>query len=273
MNLLRLALACIVSIPAWVQSYELIDKETNSSKTIFTTLIAEDLGFENHIQQPHDFDQWVEGLKDRKCSSHPLPPQLPRNFSWKGRYVVSDLIDPETGKMGINVPFTWNGNDGNIQMIAGSEKHPIYFTNLIFDDHLYTYTYKWPGLQPEFLPPLEPCFPLLEFTLEDLNAFLATSRYVGPKIIEGKKACHHVHHFRVGIVLPQFPSGFYPRFPFSLADIYVDQNDSSKFWQVLHFGLQNIYDPELDEWIFIEKMSSCPGKIKLPPVCLPPSGS
>ncbi|MCE2983163.1 MAG: hypothetical protein LW832_06320 [Parachlamydia sp.] len=52
------------------------------------------------------------------------PPRLPKNFSWKGRYVVPDL--------NINVPFTWNGNEGNIQMVAGGQKHPIYFTNLIY---------------------------------------------------------------------------------------------------------------------------------------------
>lgn len=215
----------------------------------------------------HDFKHSIENHKCHHDRNDPSPPQLPRNFRWEGRYVVSDLIDPETGQMGINVPFTWHGNDGNIQMIAGSEKHPIYFTNLIYNNHLYTYTYKWPGLQPEFLPPLEPCKPLIEFSLEDLNAFLATSRFVGPVILEDNK-CRHVNHFRVGIVLPHFPSGFYPRFAISLADIFVDQNDPSKFWQVLHFGYQNIYDPELDEWIFINKMEDRPGKIKLPPVCL-----
>ncbi|GAH99533.1 unnamed protein product, partial [marine sediment metagenome] len=100
-------------------------------------------------------------------------PKLPKNFSWKGRYLVPDLIDPKTGK-GIDVPFTWVGNNGDVQMIAGSMKHPIYFTNFIYKDYLYTYTYKWPGLQPPFLPPLENCDPLFPFTRKDLNKFLST---------------------------------------------------------------------------------------------------
>ena len=39
------------------------------------------------------------------------------------------------------------------------------------------------------------------------------------------------------------------RLPIAAGDLYVDQGDSSKFWKVLHFGLQNLYDPALDEWI------------------------
>jgi len=153
-------------------------------------------------------------------------------------------------------------------MIAGSERDPIYFTNLIYDDHLYTYTYKWPGLQEEFLPPLEPCGPLFEFSLDDLNAFLSTSQYVGAEILEINPCQRaHVHHFRVGIVLPHAPPGFYIRFPILSADIYVDQKDSSKIWKVLHFGLQNIYDPDLDEWIVINNFDQCSKEPKLPAAC------
>lgn len=210
-------------------------------------------------------------LPHAKHRKNPAPPQLPRNFSWKGRYIVADLIDPRTGTLGIDVPFTWEGVDGDVQMIAGGENYPIYFTNFIYQNHLYTYTYKWPGLQPEFLPPLEPCEPLLEFSLEDLNAILATASYVGPLILEKTthlKRCQRVNHFRVPIVTPPpQPPGFYFRLPLILGDFFVDSTDSSKFWQVLHFGIQNLYDPNLDEWIFIQKFKDCPGKIILPPAC------
>ncbi|MDQ0415973.1 hypothetical protein J2Z48_000131 [Croceifilum oryzae] len=188
----------------------------------------------------------------------PSPPRLRRNFRWRGRYIVPDLK--------INVPFTWHANNGNVQMIAGSEHHRIHFTNLIYNHHLYTYTYKWPGLQPEFLPPLESCAPLFQFSLRDLNAFFATSQYVGPEILLGKIK-RYVHHFRASVVVPELPSGFYPRLPVSSADIYVDQSDSTQFVQVLHFGLQNIYDPSLDEWIVINQFSNRPGRVILPPVC------
>jgi hypothetical protein len=193
-------------------------------------------------------------------------PKLPKNFSWKGRYIVPDLIDPATGELGVNVPFTWEGVNGDVQMIAGSEKHAIYFTNFIYQGYLYTYTYKWPCLQPEFLPPLESCDPLFKFTLEDLNEFFTHANFVGAETLEEKKT-RYVNHFRISVALPQLPPGFQLRLPILSADIYVDQKDSRKFWKVLHYGLQNLYAPNLDEWIILNKFSDCPGEIRLPSAC------
>lgn len=34
----------------------------------------------------------------------------------------------------------------NMQMIAGGDGSPIWFTNLICGGYLYTYTHKWPGI-------------------------------------------------------------------------------------------------------------------------------
>lgn len=209
-------------------------------------------------------EAWAK-QKCKKKQEEPSPPKLPRNFSWKGRYVVPDIVDPQTGELGINVPFTWVGNNGDVQMIAGGENYPIYFTNFIYQNHLYTYTYKWPELQPEFLPPLESCAPVSEFTLEDLNALLATATYVGKLTL---KNGHKVNHFRLPIVTPPpQPPGFHLRLPLILGDFFVDAENSKKFRQVLHFGIQNLYAPHLDEWIFIHKFKKTPGKIKLPPLC------
>lgn len=205
----------------------------------------------------HERERKPKLFKNLKKS--PPPPQLPRNFCWTGRYLVSDL--------NANVDFTWRGNNGDMQMIAGNEKSMIHFTNLIFNQQLFTYTYRWPGLQPELLPPLEPCHPLFKFSLEELNQILATSTFVGKEILQEGKKCLKVNHFRLSIVLPRFPPGFYPRLPILSADIYVDRKDSTKFVKVLHFGLQNIYDPNLDEWIIINKTSDHPGKIVLPEPC------
>lgn len=214
---------------------------------------------------PNDeIDRTLESSLDPSCI--PCPPELPRDFRWSGRYIVPNLVDPKTGLVGINVPFTWHGNDGNVQMIAGSANDPIYFTNFIYNGNLYTYTYKWPGLQPEFLPPLETCKPVRKLTLEELNDFFASSYFVGPEILQGQRN-RYVNHFRVSIVEPPFPPGFYPRLPIALGDIYVDQECSCKFVKVLHFGLQNIYAPGLDEWIIIHKFEDCPGEINLPSAC------
>jgi hypothetical protein len=53
--------------------------------------------------------------------------------------------------------------------------------------------YKWPGIDRR------PCSRVGPFTLAELNAFLASSRYVGSETIEGAKP-RRVHHFRVGVV-------------------------------------------------------------------------
>lgn len=265
-KVLILALVLFVASPVCGQSFEISEKAANAPGNVLPVLETNNLAEDEHVTKTIDLEHWVERLKCRERRKGPPPPKLPRNFRWKGRYIVPDLVDPATGKVGVNVPFTWQGRNGNIQMIAGGEEYPIHFTNLIYNGCLYTYTYKWPCLQPEFLPPLEPCHPLLKFTLEDLNAFFATSVYVGAEILK-EESPRHVHHFRVGIVLPIFPPGFYPRLPILSADIYVDRKNPSKFWKVLHFGLQNIYDPALDEWIVINKFEDCPGEITLPPVC------
>jgi hypothetical protein len=196
----------------------------------------------------------------------PYPPKLPTNFKWSGRYIVPNLVDPATGNSRINVSFTWHGNNGDVQMIAGSMDDPIYFTNFIYNNKLYTYTFKWPGLQPELLPPLEPCNPIRDLSIDELNAFLATSYIVGPEILLGATD-RNVNHFRLSIVEPRLPPGLYPRLPISLGDIYVDEDNSCKIWQLLHFGLQNIYAPGLDEWIKITSMQDCPGEIIIPDAC------
>lgn len=182
---------------------------------------------------------------DQPCKSiylRPPPPRLPRNFRWSGCYVVPDL--------NMNVPFTWHGNNGNIQMIAGNINYPIWFTNFIINNCLYTYTYKWPGLTPQFLPGCENCKPLpFPFSIDDLNTLFATSSYVGPEILESEGFCSgcapgriskleqgnkflYVNHFRLSVVLQlQNPgSGAYLRLPITSADIYVDRNDSTTFW-------------------------------------------
>ena len=208
---------------------------------------------------------FLNNIPTSKSPEHKNTPYFPKNFTWKGRYIVPDLIDPDTDKR-IDVPFTWVGRNGDIQMIAGGYKYPIYFTNFIYKGNLYTYTYKWPGLQPPFLPPLESCEPLFKFTRKDLNNFLTTGAFAGQVKIKDK--CGHWiknNHFRVPLVFPPgAPSGFFPRLPILMGDFFVDSDDSSKIRKVYHFGLHNLYDPNLDEWIEIHEFSDKPGKLKLP---------
>ena len=170
---------------------------------------------------------------------------------------------------------------------AGGDKYPIHFTNVIYDGNLYTLTYKWPGVARR------PCTAVGAFSLDDFNKFMEASRYVGAETLDADKP-RRVHHFRAGVVwepppevLPPdiiTPVGGIPetddtnarlRMPIMLGDFYVDQKDPSTFWQVLHFGMQNLYDPDLDEWIVMKTFSKAPGKVTLPDECesLPPPTS
>ena len=189
----------------------------------------------------------------------PPPPKVPDDFTWTGRYLVPDLD--------IDVPFTWHGDGGNMQMVAGGENDPIHFTNLIYDGQLYTLTYTWPGIERR------PCSPIGPFTVADLNKGLAKARFVGPEILEQPRR-RRVNHFRAGIVfepppeiLPPIPGIGTIRIPVMSGDIYVDRRDPEKFWQVLQFGIQNLYDPEQDEWIVIDKISKRAGDVELPDEC------
>lgn len=180
------------------------------------------------------------------------PPRLPRNFRGKGSWIVRDL--------GITVPFTWEGRNGDSQMTAGGPQYPIWFTNLIYRGDLYTLTYKWPNLN------VHSCSKFEGFDLRRLNQGLKKSRFVGREILQRKKP-RHVNHWRVGVVLPQAPPGLFLRFPLALGDIYVDQRNRGTFWQVLQFGLQNLYDPELDEWAKMDTFEHKPGTVRLPARC------
>ncbi|MFD7918128.1 hypothetical protein ACFV3R_02690 [Streptomyces sp. NPDC059740] len=182
----------------------------------------------------------------------PRPPRLPEDFRGRGRWIVRDL--------GITVPFTWEGKDGDSQMVAGGPQYPIWFTNLIHHGTLYTLTYKWPGLKEH------PCSAIPGFTLDSLNQAFRGARFVGPEVLQGRPH-RRVNHWRVGVVAPKLPPGKHLRFPLALGDVYVDQRDRSTFWQVLQFGVQNLYDPELDEWLVMDTFAHRPGRVTLPRRC------
>lgn len=224
----------------------------------------------NYFRESTSLKNWVDGLKPLRRPNDPAPPRLPKKFRWTGRYVVSDLIDPRTGRLGITVPFVWWGENGNTQMTAGRPGDPIFFTNFIFAGYLFTYTFAWPQLQPRFLPPRAPLVPVGRFSMDDLNAFFATSRFVGKAILQ-EKDLRYVNHFRVTVVAPTRPPGARIRFALAQADIFVQQNDPTKFRQVLHFGYHNLYDPELDEWIIIDKIEPTGGQMEFPPNTIFPS--
>ncbi|TYK46702.1 hypothetical protein [Actinomadura decatromicini] len=161
------------------------------------------------------------------------------------------------------MPFTWTGRDGDSQMVAGGPRYPIWFTNLIYRNSFYTLTYKWPGLNDH------ECSRIPGVNLDTLNQKLRTARFVGRETLHLNPQ-RQVNHWRVGVVVPQLPPGKFLRFPVALGDIYVDQRDPTTFWQVLQFGIQNLYDPELDEWFKMSTFKHTPGRVTLPAQCPSP---
>lgn len=200
------------------------------------------------------------GNSDAANTGSSAPPQIPENFTWTGRYVVPDLD--------LEVPFTWQGSDGNFQMIAGGESEPIHFTNIIQDGQLYTLTYTWPDI------PRLPCSHVGSFTLDELNEGFAQASFVGRETLHGDTA-HEVNHFRsVSVIdippeaIPELADVPAVRIPVMSGDIYVDAEDSSIIRRLLHFGVQNLYDPNLDEWIMIDEANENPGQVELPEECV-----
>lgn len=201
-------------------------------------------------------------VADPHAKDGPARPVIPDNFQWSGRYLVPDLD--------VDVPFTWNGRGGNMQMVAGGEDEEIWFTNLIVDGQLYTLTEKWPDIDKN------DCSHVGPYTLKELNKGFSGAAFAGRETLHDR-GDHEVNHFRsVGVVeLPpavtkklEKESGGIPiRLPLMAGDIYVDSDNPEHLRQLLHFGIQNLYDPNLDEWIVIEKHSDAPGKVELPEKC------
>lgn len=192
-------------------------------------------------------------------ASDPAPPELPEDFTWTGRYLVPDLD--------VEVPFSWHGDGGNFQMIAGGEDHAIHFTNILYDGTLYTLTYEWPEV------PRNPCSNVGPFTLEELNEGFAEAQFVGRETHHDEQTWE-VNHFRSTSVLeipaelvPELESPVQLRIPLMAGDIYVDAEDPNTFRKILHFGLQNLYDAQLDEWMVIDEAEPVAGEVDLPEEC------
>ncbi len=113
------------------------------------------------------------------------------------------------------------------------------------------------------------CTPVPGISLKWLNKQLRKeSRFVGREVLQGSPD-RYVNHWRIGVVL-QIPGVIF--LPINIGDNYVDQQNNKQWWQILGFGFQNAYDPDLDEWGKMDSWKFKPGKVKLPKVCpKPPS--
>ena len=96
---------------------------------------------------------------------------------------------------------------------------------------------------------------------------------MGPEILLTPTR-RNVDHFRAAVaydlppeLVPSLGGGVQVRIPLVSGDFYVDRKDSTKFWQVLHFGLQNLYATDLDEWMIMDTFRRGPGTVTLPEEC------
>jgi hypothetical protein len=88
---------------------------------------------------------------------------------------------------------------------------------------------------------------------------------------KGSWSAHLVNHWRVGVGFRKSKERLDA--PIMLGDVYVDHDDPGRIRKILHFGLQNLYDPAKDEWIVMDTFSrrragqvTLPGACKLPPL-------
>ena len=205
--------------------------------------------------------------------------KLPRDFVAKGRYIVPDL--------GIDVPFTWEGHDGDSQMIAGSDDVP---------DPLHQRHRRRTALHADVQVARARAAPLLRGRRVHpggFNQFLATSRYAGAEILVGKPN-RRVHHFRAGVVWEPPPSVVPPDVltpvggtpdigtggrrsgaadPAHARRLLRRPRRPDDVPPVLHFGVQNLYDAELDEWMVMKTFRHRPGTVDLPDECKTAAGA
>jgi hypothetical protein len=200
------------------------------------------------------------------------PPQIPtEDFEWNGTFRVPGQREPVV--TALTIRGMWQDGYFNLYMQQGSEGGEYWVENLIHQNHLYTITHKWPGLD---FPVTGACYKTHdEITVHGLNGILASSQLVGLEQIEGTP----MHHFRVSclstsqiiILLDGLKVPLTPPIPVSIfSDIYVRPGRSHPFERWLQFGDAVGLSKQHDEWFFFEDQSSHPKNFQLPPQCAVP---
>jgi hypothetical protein len=203
-----------------------------------------------------------------------VKPQIPlRNFEWKGQFVGSPEIisDPQLVTRLI-ISGKWQNDYFNLYMEQGGPHEELWVKNLIFEDKLYSITYKWHTPAADDI--LETCFENtgydpsspgnpLPITVHDLNGILASSRLVGLEKVDRR----YVNHYRTTCLSVAGPFPFLIQ-PFKVfSDIYVPPGKAYPWYKWLQFGDGVGPDPQNDEWFILNRWSNYPANIVLPKEC------
>jgi hypothetical protein len=199
-------------------------------------------------------------------------PQIPTtNFEWNGTFRVPGEDVPVVTELTIR--GMWQGRHFNLYMQQGFEGSAYWVENLIYQNHLYTITHTWPGLE---FPIVGACYKSHdEITVHDLNGILASAQLVGLERIDGRP----VHHFRASclsksqiiVVVDGVRVPLTPLIPVNIfSDLYVPPGRSHPFERWLQFGDAVGLSKQRDEWFFFEEHNDHPKEIRLPPQCVLP---
>ena len=199
-------------------------------------------------------------------------PQIPTdNFEWNGTFRVPGGEKPVITDLTIR--GLWQDAYFNLYMQQGFAGGEYWVENLIYRDHLYTITHKWPGVD---FPVTGVCYKSHNaITVHDLNGILASAQLVGLEKIDGTP----MNHFRASclsrsqivIVLNGITVPLTVPIPVSIfSDIYVRPDRSHPFERWLQFGDAVGLSRHHDEWFFFEDQHRYPPEIQLPAQCLWP---
>lgn len=199
-------------------------------------------------------------------------PQIPtENFEWNGTFRVPGEEEPVITDLTIR--GMWQDAYFNLYMEQGFAGGEYWVENLIYRNHLYTITHKWPKVE---FPVTGVCYKSHnEITVHDLNGILASAQLVGLERIDGTL----MNHFRASclsrsqivIVLDGVKVPLTAPIPVSIfSDIYVRPDRSHRFERWLQFGDAVGLSRHHDEWFFFEDQNRHPREIQLPAQCLWP---
>jgi hypothetical protein len=189
-------------------------------------------------------------------------PRIPtQNFEWNGTFEVPGEEEPVISALTIR--GMWQKGYFNLYLEQGLKGEDYWVENLIYRNHLYTITHKWPKVAP---PVSGFCYRSVdEITPEGLNGVLQSAQLVGLEKIDGKA----LNHFRVSCLSKSQIVGL-PLRPVTLdifSDIYVEPAHPDSFNRWLQFGDAVGLSKQHDEWFFFEEHNNHPEKIELPWQC------
>lgn len=199
-------------------------------------------------------------------------PAIPtENFEWNGTFRVPGQEEPVITDLAVR--GMWQAGYFNLYMKQGFEGGKYWVENLIYQNHLYTITHKWPNVE---FPVSGACYKSHnEITVQDLNGILASSQLVGLEKIDGTP----MNHFRVSclsktqIVIVQNGTTvpLTPPIPVNIfSDIYMKPGHARQFERWLQFGDAVGLSKQHDEWFFFTEQNSEPKDFQLPWQCLVP---